>query len=144
MESKDYHRTNSHDHWYSHCTSVLLKHTVLYPFISCLVNRQQRQVWSTDAEERQDHADPQERWIEIHTLNASHCRAVQTILYAEILYDIHRQLCIDTLENYTLWSRSILWARLIVHCSSPDVGPGKFGSWALEEACYNKVASPSE
>ena len=42
-----------------------LKHTVLHPFIYSLVNRQQRQVWSTKAEERQDRPDCQERWIEI-------------------------------------------------------------------------------
>ena len=144
MESNLYRRTNSHDHWYLHRASVLLKHTVLYPFIYCLVNSQRGKVWRTDAEERQDCADHQERWIEIHTLNVSHCRAVRTLLYAETLYAIHCQLCTAALEKYTLWSRSILQVWLIVCCSSPDVGPGKFGSWALEEACYNKVVSPSK
>ena len=119
--------------------SVLLycsKHNVLYPYYCCLVNRQ---VWSAKTS-----ADHQERWIEIHPLNASHCQIVRTLLYAETLYAIHCQHCQAALEKYLLWSRSILRVRLIVCCLSPDVGPGKFGSWALEEACYNKVASPSE
>ena len=46
--------------------------------------------------------------LRTHTLNASHCPAVRTLLFAVILYAIHRQLCIAALEKYTLWSRFIL------------------------------------
>ena len=89
--SKNNRITNSHNHWYLLCAFVLLKAQCVISIFDCLVNRQ---VWSTKTS-----ANRQERWTETHPLNASHCQAVQILLYALILYVIHCQHCHAALEN---------------------------------------------
>ena len=143
MESKNNCRTNSHYHWYSHCASVLSKHTVLYPFIYCLVKRQQRQLWSIHAEEHQDCAEPWGMDWDSHVEREPLPSCANTPVCRDPVCH-SSSACIATLEKYTLWSWFIPRFRWIVHCSSLDVGPRKSGSWALLEACFNRVASPSE
>ena len=121
-ESKNNRRTNSHDHWYLDCASILFDAQCLTPFY--LLSSKPPMVPSVEHRRREAsrlHWPPREMdWD--YTLKADHCWAVRSLLYAETLYAIHRQPCKAALEKYTLWLRYILRVRLIVMLFVSDVG----------------------
>ena len=98
-------RTYSHHHWYSSCDSVLLKAQCLIPVI-LLFSKPQPQLHSRTRVERHYQPRPFTKMDRDHYLYASCRQAVQTPLYADNLYAIHRQFC-----HTALFKKDILRSR---------------------------------
>ena len=127
--------TDIHDHWYSLYAWMLMNHNV---WCTLFLLFSKPQLPNRARVEHRYQPRPFTKTDRDHHLYASCCQAVRTLLYAENLYAIHCQFCHTALLRNIFCGQDPSEFMRLYTVSPSDVGPGKFGSQALEKAFWAK------